>query len=59
MYGIKDNIPNPKLILNDGGKQFDEKYFANSYQNDQCDGKKSFLILWLHAYKYTIPAFIT
>lgn len=53
MYGAGD-----KLILNDGGEPIDEAHFKNSYQNDQQDGKKSFLVLWLHAYTYSIPAFM-
>ena len=43
------------VIHNDGGPQLDDSLFKNSYQNDQQDGKKNFLKLWLHAYKYTLP----
>ena len=30
--------------------------FLNSYENKEIDGKKNFMSLWLHAYKYTVPA---
>lgn len=32
---------------------FDEKLFENSYQDKEEGGKKLFLMLWLHAYKYS------
>ena len=44
MYGDKTTC-----VLNNGGDQFDEELFSNSYQNDQTDGKKNFMKLWLHA----------
>ena len=47
------------MILNNGGQPIDEAHFKNSYQNDQQDGKKSFLVLWLHAYTYKIPELMT
>jgi 23S rRNA-/tRNA-specific pseudouridylate synthase len=40
-------------VLNDGLDRFDEKLFSNSYENSEQAGKKMFLILWLHAYRYT------
>ena len=41
-------------ILNSGdSSQINEEDFINSYQNDEATGKKLFIILWLHAYKYT------
>ena len=45
-------------MINDGGKPYSDEIFSNSYQNDQQDGKKNFLMLWLHAYKYTVPEFM-
>lgn len=30
----------------------DPKLFENSYQDKEEGGKKLFLVLWLHAYKY-------
>jgi hypothetical protein len=53
MYG-----KNAKTILNDGTEPFLDDDFKNSYQNEQADGKKNFMMLWLHAYRYTIPAFM-
>ena len=48
------------MYFNNGDQsEFPEDLFKNSYQNDQGDGKKTFLVLWLHAYKYTIPGSIT
>ncbi len=32
--------------------EIDETLFQNSYQDKEEGGKKLFLILWLHAYKY-------
>jgi hypothetical protein len=29
------------------------EWFENSYQNKEEGGKKEFLVLWLHAYKYS------
>ena len=49
MYGFKD-----RCILNDGGERLKEELFENSYQNDE-EGKKGFLKIWLHAYRYTVP----
>ena len=43
-----------EVILNDGGAPLDKSLFANSYSNDKDDGK-TFMILWLHAYKYALP----
>ena len=43
-------------IFNDGSTEYGPENFENSYQNSDGDeGKKSFLMLWLHAYKYSIP----
>jgi hypothetical protein len=44
MYGGK--------IMNDGKDSFSKVLFENSYQNDEEEGNKMFLILWLHAYRY-------
>ena len=49
MYGFKD-----RCILNDGEEPLPEDLFKNSYQNDE-EGKKNFLKLWLHAYRYKVP----
>ena len=49
MYGFKDNC-----ILNDGQEALADELFKNSYQNDES-GKKNFMKLWLHAYRYTVP----
>ena len=41
-------------IQNEGiDDQFRSEDFVNSYQNEEATGKKQFIILWLHAYKYT------
>ena len=46
MYGGK--------LKNDGGlTKLDEDDFKNAYQNEEDEGNKMFLILWLHAYQYT------
>lgn len=46
MYGGK--------IINEGKEdQFNMDDFANAYQNDKETGKRMFIKLWLHAYKYT------
>jgi hypothetical protein len=37
---------------NDKNTQLKEQDFVNSYQNDDATGKKMFVVLWLHAYKY-------
>ena len=50
-----DQMYGTNAIMNDGLDDFNEDDFKNSYQNDQQDGKKTFLTLWLHAYKYKIP----
>ena len=43
MYGGK--------LKNDGGlTKLDEGDFKNAYQNEEDEGNKMFLILWLHAY---------
>jgi 23S rRNA-/tRNA-specific pseudouridylate synthase len=39
-------------IKNDGTLQLKPEWFENSYQNTEEAGKKEFLILWLHAYRY-------
>jgi hypothetical protein len=49
MYGFKE-----KCVLNGGEEPLPDKLFKNSYQND-TDGKKNFMKLWLHAYRYTVP----
>ena len=40
-------------VKNDGKTKLDPEWFENSYQNKEEGGKKEFLMLWLHAYKYT------
>ena len=41
-------------IINSGDpEEFRMQDFANSYQNEEATGKKLFVILWLHAFKYT------
>lgn len=40
-------------IKNDGKMQLKPEWFENSYQNKEEGGKKEFLVLWLHAFKYT------
>ena len=42
-------------IMNEGKdtQQYDENDFKNAYQNEEDEGTKMFLVLWLHAYKYT------
>ena len=41
-------------IINSGDpEEFRREDFANSYQNEEATGKKLFVILWLHAFKYT------
>ena len=49
------------IIQNSGIKdEFDPEDFKNAYQNDDLEdgeGNKMFLILWLHAYKYTYKEF--
>jgi len=42
-------------ILNYGLKPYPSRLFDNAYQNEQQGGKKGFMQLWLHAYRYTIP----
>lgn len=60
MYGYERNDkgqitgPHP-IILNDGRKPLDDELFANSYENKDVEGKKQFMSLWLHAYRYIIP----
>ena len=44
-----------KPILNTGLKEYPSDLFASAYQNDDVEGKRHFLVLWLHAYKYSIP----
>ena len=45
MYGGK--------VINTGDPvQFKKEHFVNSYQNEDVSGKKQFVMLWLHAYKY-------
>ena len=39
-------------MKNDGVIDLKPEWFENSYQNKEEGGKKEFLILWLHAYKY-------
>lgn len=39
-------------LINDGKLKLDDDMFSKSYQNDEEEGNKKFLILWLHAYKY-------
>ena len=43
MYGIGTKETPEKCVMNDGQKPFDEKLFANSYQNDENSGKKDFM----------------
>jgi hypothetical protein len=50
MYGLKD-----KCILNDADLPLPDHLFKNSYQNDE-EGKKNFMKLWLHAYCYKVPS---
>ena len=41
-------------IINSGDpNEFKEEDFMNSYQNEEATGKKLFVIIWLHAFKYT------
>ena len=41
-------------VINEGNSnQFKDEDFRNSYQNEGATGKKQFVVLWLHAYKYT------
>eukprot|EP00347_Sterkiella_histriomuscorum_P011781 403371119 len=43
-----------KYLNNGNLEEFDEKDFEGIYHNDDYKGKENlFLILWLHAYKYT------
>merc|ERR1711981_1047880 len=56
MYGeYKGLLP----ITNDGKEQPPAAMFHNSYENKEVDGKKNFMSLWLHAYRYTVPAEVT
>jgi hypothetical protein len=44
-----------KFLNNAGNEPFTEEDFEGYYQNVEIeDGNRMFLILWLHAYKYTI-----
>ena len=41
-------------IINTGDpEEFRREDFTNSYQNAEAIGKKLFVTLWLHAFKYT------
>ena len=41
-------------IVNEGDpNKFKADDFKNSYQNEEATGKKQFVILWLHAYRYS------
>lgn len=40
-------------MKNDGVMELKTEWFENSYQNKEEGGKKEFLVLWLHAYKYS------
>ena len=56
MYGeYKGMAP----IINDGKKMPPAELFHNSYENKEVDGKKNFMSLWLHAYRYTVPKEVT
>lgn len=52
MYGEYNGLA---PISNDGKKQLAAELFKNSYENKEVDGKKNFMSLWLHAYRYIVP----
>jgi len=52
-YPIANDQTYGGKVKNDGKMQMEKAWFDNSYQNKEEGGKKEFLILWLHAYKYT------
>lgn len=56
MYGEYNGLA---PITNDGKRQPPAEMFKNSYENKEVGGKKDFMSLWLHAYRYTVPKEVT
>lgn len=51
-YPIANDLVYGGSIKNDGEMKIEPEWFDNAYGQKEEGGKKEFLVLWLHAYKY-------